>query len=374
MNRPLRILSVITWLPRGGVERYICDTYPRLNTEKFQVRQLCIKRRGELADELEERGVPVDVVPMSSRLSPAGIWKVARYMRRHKFDVVHAHMYRSNVPATIAAKLAGVPIVVTHIHSVDRWETRRQLAMDRFLCRWRSSVPCVSRCVQKDTVRQLGLDDEKAPVLYNGVDIERFDRPELREPTRESLGLSGDDVAILYTGRLVNIKNPDILTKIASEVLPQHQNAYLFVAGEGPRGDDLEATAGGLPCGDRVRFLGFRDDVPALLQATDVAISPSFKEGFSLAVIETLASGTPLVATDVGGNAEAIEDGKSGVIVAARDDEAFLKALEALVDDPERRKVLSAGAVERAQRFSLENTVSELEALYMRLSQKIAEK
>ncbi len=374
MNRPLRILSMITRMPVGGVERYICDVYPRLDPEKFTVRHLCIKERGELADTLEERGVPVDLIPTKSRLSPSGILAISRYMKKHKIDLVHTHMYRSNVPGTIAAKLAGVPLVVAHIHNVNTFETRRQLAMDKFLNRWRDAVICVSNSVLKDHVKHTGLGDDKALVQYNGTDTTRFGDTLLREPARKALGLAPDETAIFFTGRIANNKNPDIFIEIARRVVEPREKVRFMIVGDGPRREDVETSFKEAGLIGKTQFLGFRHDIPDLLQAADIAVLPSFKEGFSIAVIETLASGTPIVATDVGGTAEAVENGKSGVIVPPQDDEAFLVALEALVDDPARRQALSEGAVKRAQRFSLENTVSELESLYNRLSLKIAKK
>jgi glycosyltransferase involved in cell wall biosynthesis len=316
--------------------------------------------------------VPVDLIPTKSRLSPPGILAIRRYMKEHQIDLVHTHMYRSNVPGTVAAKLAGVPLVVAHIHNVNTFETRRQLAMDKFLNRWRDAVICVSNSVYQDHVRHTGLGDDKALVLYNGTDTSRFGDTSLRNPARESLGLKPDETAIFFAGRIANNKNPDIFIEIARRVVEPREKARFMIVGDGPRREDIEVSFKSAGLIGKTQFLGFRHDIPDLLQAADIAVLPSFKEGFSIAVIETLASGTPLVATDVGGTAEAIEDGKSGIIVPARDDQAILNALEALVDDPERRIVLSAGAVERAQTFSLENTVSELEALYLRLSQKIA--
>lgn len=370
MNRPLNVLRVITWMPVGGIERRILAVLPRLDPEKFRPRLVCIRERGVLADELEKAGVPVEVCPLRSRLSPLGIRRLAALMRRWKIDIVHAHMYRSSVPATIAARLAKVPVVIAQVHNMATWETARQRRLDRFLCRWRSAVVAVSESVRQDIIENLSLAPEKVRVVYNGIEIERFDDPSLREPARAALGLGPKDVAIIYHGRLVAQKNPEALVKIACEIGRRHRDVVVLVAGDGPRRADLERLAAEKGATKHIRFLGRREDIPALLQASDIYALPSLKEGFSNALLEAMAAGLPVVATDVGGNAEAVEHGRSGWIVPARDDGQFLSAVADLVDHPQERARMAAEAKNRARVFSLENMVRNVEALYTDLARE----
>ena len=367
MKRPLNVLRVITWLPVGGIERKILAVLPRLDPERFRVRVVCLRERGELASALEAAGIRVDLSPMPTRLSPVGLRRLTRYMRREQIDLVHAHMYRSNVPATIAARAARVPAVICQIHNVDSWDTPRQRWMDRLLCRWRHAIVAVSERVRRDVIASLNVPAERTRVIYNGVETERFADGSLREPTRQALGLRPSDLAIVYHHRLVDQKNPGILLKIASRIAARRRGVRVLVAGDGPRREGLERAAAEQGLADRLRFLGKRDDVPALLQASDLAILPSFKEGFSNALLEALAAGLPVVATDVGGNAEAIEHGKSGWIVPPHNDAAFLSAVAELVDSPAERKRMAREASRRAERFSLERMVAEVEALYEEL-------
>jgi len=368
--RPLNILRVITWLPVGGIERKILAVLPRLDRERFRVRLVCLRERGPLANELETLGVPVDECPMRSRLSPSGILGLSALMRKHRIDIVHAHMYRSAVPATIAARLARVPVVITQLHNVDTWETRRQRWLDSFLCRWRSAVVAVSECVRRDITRNLSIPEEKVHVLYNGVDVERFGGGGRRAATRAALGLRPDDVAIIYHGRLVSQKNPEALVKIAAEVAQRRKGVVVLVAGDGPRREDLERLAAEKNVSGLIRFLGRRDDIPDLLQAADIYVLPSLKEGFSNALVEAMAAGLPAVATDVGGNAEAVEHGRSGWIVPPRDDGLLLNAVAALVDDAAERARMSQEARRRARFFSIENMIANVESLYTTLARE----
>jgi glycosyltransferase involved in cell wall biosynthesis len=383
MDRPLNVLRVITWLPVGGIERKILAVLPRLDPARFRVRVVCLRERGALAGGLERSGIPVDVSPMPSRLSPRGLLRLARHMREHHVDIVHAHMYRSSIPATIAAHLARVPVIVSQVHNVATWETRRQLWLDRALCRWRTAMVAVSESVRRDVIATLRIGPERVRVIYNGVDLAAFGAAGAagaaggaRAAKRAELGLGHEDIAIVYHGRLVAQKNPDALLRIAVQIAMMRKGVRVIVVGDGPCREDLERRAreagvcGGRGEPQRMFFLGQRSDIPELLQACDIAVLPSFKEGFSNAVIEALAAGLPVVATDVGGNAEAVEHGRSGWIVPPGNEGALLSAVKSLVDDPSERSRMGAAAALRAQRFGLDRMVGDVEDLYTDLAQQ----
>jgi glycosyltransferase involved in cell wall biosynthesis len=177
-------------------------------------------------------------------------------------------------------------------------------------------------------------------------------------------------VAIIYHGRLVSQKNPEALVKIACEVAQRRKGVVVLVAGDGPRREDLERMAAEMNVSGTIRFLGRRDDIPDLLQAADIYVLPSFKEGFSNALVEAMAAGLPAVATDVGGNAEAVEHGHSGWIVPPRNDGLLLNAVAALVDDGAERARMSQEARKRARFFSIENMIANVESLYTKLARE----
>ncbi|MFP4381458.1 MAG: glycosyltransferase [Candidatus Sumerlaeia bacterium] len=371
MDRRLNILRVITWLPVGGIERKILAVLPRLDRERFNVRLVCIREEGVLAEELRREGIPVDVVPMRTRLSPSGLLRLSKYLGHHKIDIVHSHMYRSNVPATISSRIAGIKGVICQVHNVDTWESRRQRIMDRFLCRWRSVMVGVSERVRRDMIETLGIPESMTRVIYNGAEIGRFQDRSRREQTRRELGIDPDCLVVIYHGRLVRQKNPDVLVRIADEIIKPRAKALMLVVGDGGCREQMEATAREKKLGDIIRFTGKRDDIPDLLNAADMAVLPSYKEGFSNSLVESLAAGLPTVATDVGGNAEAIEDGRSGIIVPPHEDDLLLEKLGWLADHPDVRRKMGRAAAERAERFSLRRMVEAVENLYIEVAKEI---
>ncbi|MBI1784667.1 glycosyltransferase [Candidatus Sumerlaeota bacterium] len=371
----IHVLRVITWLPVGGIERKIVDVLPRLDQSRFEVSLVCIRERGPLADELEAAGVPVEVIPFRSRLDMRGLRQLADLMRRKKIDVVHSHMYRSNVAATIAARMAGVKRVWAQIHNVDTWETRRQLWMDRFLCRWRDGIIAVSEEVRRDAIYHLRIPPDKVRVLYNGVDLSRFGREsaqgaKAREELRAQEGVAAGEVVFLMAARMVEQKRPQDFIDLADYLFKADRrgkkfpDVHFWILGDGPLLEVMKKRAAAASRPDRIKFFGRRDDVERYMAAADMFIMTSTKEGFSNALLEAMASGLVPVVTDVGGNAEAVRECTDGRVIPAMQFHKLCSAVDRVLGDAKYREELSASAARRAGEFSLEAMVKNVEDLY----------
>lgn len=367
LDRPLRVARLITWLPVGGIERRLVAVLPRLQRAGCEVRLFCLRERGALADGLEAAGVPVDVTPMKTRLHPPSLRRLAAALREFAPDVVHSHMYRSNTPGTIAARMAGVPVTFAQIHNVDTWESARQRCVDRFLCRWRDGVICVSEAVQRDVMGNLGLSADRAPVLYNGSDTDQF-RPdgEARARLRADLGLREDQVLALVPARLHRQKNPVGVVQAAADAMAKldGQSPVVAFAGKGPEADAVREAIAARGMDERIRLLGPRDDMAALYNAADLVVLSTFKEGFSNAVVEALATGKPVVAARVGGNAEAIDSPRVGWLHDAGDGAALAAQLAEAMANPERLRDMAGDCRARGMHFSLDRLVGETLNLY----------
>lgn len=366
---PIRVLRVITWLPVGGIERKIVEILPRLDRSRLEVSLVTIRERGPLADELEAAGIPVFSIPFRTRWDPSALRRLAALMRERRIDLVHSHMYRSNVPATAAARIAGIRHVWAQVHNVGTWESPRQLALDRFLCRWREGILAVSEEVRRDVIENLRLPPEKVRVLYNGVDLSRFGSTTGREELRRECGVADGDVVFLMAARLVEQKRPHDFFDLAAHLIAQEKarafpRTHFWFVGDGSMTDDLRARAAQLGVPDRIRFFGRRDDVERFMAAADIFVMPSTKEGFSNALLEAMASGLAIVATRVGGNAEAVRDGIDGLIIPPLDPAALRAAAERILSDSAFRQSLAASARERAREFSLDAMVANVSRLY----------
>lgn len=371
---------MITWLPMGGIERKIVAVLPRLNRDLFDVHLCCIRERGALADALEAQGVPVHLIKFGSRLDPVGLFKLRRLTHRLGIDLIHSHMYRSNTPATALKMFDAKLKVIGHYHNVDTWETRKQLRMDRFMASHRDMNVAVSEAVRHNVVDTLGLPEEITTTLYNCVDLDEFRRldPAERTAAREELGFAPTDQVVIMVARMVAQKNHDLALDVAVETVRDVPTARFLFVGGGPDEEALTKRAADLGIAGRCTFLGRRDDVPRLLAASDVAILPSYKEGFSNAVLEAMACGLPVIASDVGGNNEIIDTGENGYLLETTADASnrfgvrisaahFPRLLKRLLTDNDHRQKLSDAAWTKSRHYGIDAMVREIEQLYLEI-------
>lgn len=366
--RRLKVMRVITYLPMGGVERRMIATLSGLDKERFEPLVVCTKERGDLAGQMEAAGIPVHLCRLSSRLGPWGLGRLARLMKRERVDIVHTHMYASNVSGTLAAAWAGVPVIIGHIHNVDTWETGRQLFMDRLVSRWQDRIICVSNQVRDNYAGITGINSGKIRTIYNGVEVEKFQGPFDREAKRKELGLEPQDKAVGLVARMVPQKAPEDLLLAAPAIVKAIPRMKFLFIGDGDLEASLKQKARELGLESAVKVLGRRNDIPELLAALDLSVLTSLKEGFSNTVIESMAAGLPMVATDVGGNAEAVAHGRSGFIVPPKDINAIADAIIKVLKDDNLAKSMGQEARRRAvELFSLQKMIKDVEELYLEL-------
>jgi len=252
-----------------------------------------------------------------------------------------------------------------------------QLRVQRLMCRAATCV-VVNAGAVRDWLVGDGYDPDRIAVIPNGVDLARFDAPVDSAAVRGSLGIEPDAPLVTVVSRVTRLKGLEQFIGAAAVLAERHPRARFLVAGEPAPGDELylaslKRLAARLGIGDRLVFAGLRQDVPALLGASTVAVMPSLNEALSNSLLESMAAGVPTVATRVGGTPEALTDGESGLLVPPGDMAALAAAVRRLLDDP-----AAATAYGRAarrvieQRFSLRTMVAATERLYVGLLQRTA--
>ncbi|MBN1879778.1 glycosyltransferase [bacterium] len=366
--KPIRVVRIISGLWPGGVEKKLTALLPLLDRNRFRVSVVCLKKEGVLADSLRKKGIQVDVLPVSSRWSPSGLWRLSRFLKSEHVDIVHTHMYRSNVTGTIAAKIAGIPVVVSNIHNVSSWDSSRQMIADRFVSRIRDCTIFVADAVRRDYLSRIPLEKDYYKIIYNGIDTAYY-CPSQKEPMEKENRL----LTVGCAARLMPQKGLEFLVRAAAESEIQSAGIQFLIAGDGPLRQNLQDLATKLQVEKNVRILGFVQDTREFYRKLDVFAMPSLKEGFSNALLEAMACGVAPVATSVGGNPEAIQDGVSGLLVPPSDYNAFLSALKRLLSDSGLRHSIAAGSLRRAQSFSLNAMVRQTEDLYLTLHSKKAQ-
>lgn len=367
---PLRILHLITRLPVGGAERLVVEICTHLDRASFKPMVCCIQERGPLAAELERHAIPVLCLGrmQTRRLDWRAVRDLARLFRHEQIDLVQSHLYHANLYGRLAGLLAKVPVLATVHNTYTRPKLHRRL-LNRFLAARSPAVIAVSDEIRRDLMRYDRVPQEKIVTVHNGIDVERVQPPLSRHAARKRLSIEDDMFAIGCVARLEEQKGHRDLIRALSMLMQREggsRKPQLLLVGDGRLRAQLERDAAEHGVAHAVRFLGTRSDVPEILRALDVYAAASLWEGLSLALLEAMAAGLPVVATDVGGVSAVLGEDQYGLRVRPGDPAALARALSELMHDAERRLLLGRRAVARVTgSFSVQATVARLGALYL---------
>ena len=345
----------------GGVPRHVLDVVRSLDADRYKIDVAC-PRASTLWRDLEGRtGVRLHELASTPLPSFADVMPLFRLLRLVRCaDVVHAHSSKAGFLTRLAAfvrRRTESCIFTPHAWSFWAAEGRKvrlYQQFERLAARWCGTILVVSRH-ERDAGLAAGVGRaDQYRVVPNGVDGERFSTPPEPVPGR-----------VLFVGRLATQKRPDVAVRAFARVRELHPDAELQLVGDGPARGEVEALVDFLDLRAAVRFLGTRDDVPALLsQAACVTLSSDY-EGCPFTVIEAMAAGAPVVGTRVGGVPELVEHGVTGLLVEPRSPEALAAAVSELLASPERARGMgAAGRVAARKCFSVERMVEGVAAVY----------
>lgn len=363
----LKVLQLIPTLDRSGAEKQMALLATGLPRDRFRVEVAALTRLGPLERELTAAGVRLTLIGKRFKFDPFALGRLTRFLRANNYDVIQTWIFAANTYGRIAARRAGVPVVVTAEMAVDLWKSRRELAIDRRLARWSDRVVGNSRAVV-DFYRNAGIPAEKLELIYSGIADEI--PPEVdRAAVRRELGFEASAPLVLYAGRLAEQKGVgDLLNALD---LLQHVQPELcaVIAGDGPLRHDLEQRARDFALDGAVRFVGHRDDLPRILAAADLLVLPSYYEGLPNVVLEAMRFGKPVVATAAPGTTEVVVDQVTGLLVPMRDAVALARAIRTIVRDGELARQMGASGRARVERdFRAATMIDEFATLYENLA------
>jgi glycosyltransferase involved in cell wall biosynthesis len=361
----VRVVEVMATGTNGGAQEHVFNLISRLDRSRYDVSVVSLSP-GSGARKLERIGIPVTVIDEHDDAVAVGA--LAAHLAAVAPDVVHNHMFRAEIVGTkavlaLAAAGRARPWVVSTVHSsrVRSAEDREAL---RVLTPEMDALIAVSRAIE-DKIHAEFRAGPPVHLIYNGVDLERYDHQEPCCTLREEYGMPPEALVAGVIARLEPEKGHPTLLDAWPAVLRGCPDAWLLVVGEGSRHEALVEQARELGIADRVVFTGRRDDVPAVTAALDVAVLPSYREAQGLSILEAMALSRPVVASNVGGIPEVIEDGVSGLLVPPHDPEALAAAIcRLLCDHPYADMIARAGHDVVHERFCLELMVRAVETLY----------
>jgi len=348
-----------------GVKRLFAWMIPRFDAERFAVSLVSLRRRDLSEETLDALGIDITYLE-KSKFDPSTFLSLLKVVDEKQIDVLHLHGYGATTFGRLVAKWRSLPVVL-HEHANLTSTPWFQKVADRLLEPTTDIAIAVSESTA-DFVRSARLvRPERVRVVYLGAPLDEFSRERSADEVlaaRSDLGIAPEDVVLGTVTRLHDSKGNEYLVDAAARVLRERPQAKFFVFGEGPLREPLEAQAAALGLGERFVFGGFVKDVAAVLSAFDVSVFPSLWEGTPLTVFEALASGRAIVATDADGLLDVLTDGVDALIVPKRDAEALADSLLSLIDRPEERRRLGAGARKTADRYDIAAFVRKMERLY----------
>lgn len=360
MNSRPAVFLMINTLETGGSERQFVTLANALESDRFSISLGCLKAIGPLVSEVDQ----LSEFPPGGSLFGFESWRarlaLSRFLRRRKITVAHSFDFYTNLMLIPAARLAGVPVVVGSHRQLGDLLTGRQFHAQNAMFRLCDCVVSNSQAAA-ERLRRAGLAPEKLTVIANGISEDFF---------KKASPVLPPDPAVVRVGLISRMnhqdKHHDVFIRVAARLAPQFPQLRFVLAGDGPLRPDLESLVQQLDLSSRIIFLGDCRDVPAVLAALDVSVLPSSSESLSNVIMESMAAGLPVVASDAGGNPELVQDGTTGFLFPCGDEERFTKALQVLVTRPELRKQFgnSARAVAQAE-YAIPRVRSQYQDLYI---------
>jgi glycosyltransferase involved in cell wall biosynthesis len=362
---PVRIVEVMATGTNGGAQEHVYSLVTRMDRGRYDVRVVSLSH-GSSIRRLEKAGIEVSVIDEPD--DRAAVRALADLLAPFEPEVVHNHMYRAEVIGTLAALHLGEkgcqrPAVISTVHSsrvrcVEDRATLRQLTplMDRLIV--------VSKAIERK-IREEGRAGAPVSLIYNGVDLQRYNHQQPCCTLHEDYLIPEASPIVGVVARLEAEKGHRTLIDAWPLVRKAHPEAWLLIVGEGSERNSLEAQAASLGILDRVVLTGRREDVPAVTAALDVAVLPSYREAQGLSVLEAMALSRPVVASNVGGIPEMIEDGVTGLLVPPGDPKALAGAIVRLLSDHPLADMLARRGHDLVHdHFCVELMTSQIETLY----------
>jgi glycosyltransferase involved in cell wall biosynthesis len=386
VERPIRVLHVITRLIVGGAqENTLLTVIGQQADARFRVTLLSgidLGPEGNLHERARAAGVDLVLVPWLVRpIRPltdlralAGLW---RFMRRGGFDVVHTHSSKAGILGRVAARLAGVPVVVHTLHSLvfheyqGAWTNSTYVALKRLVAPLTDVLISVNEMTARGALRAgIGRPGQHV-TIFSGMELGPFLDVASRlspQAARRALGLPEDAPVVGKVARLFPLKGHELFLEAAAAIARQEPRARFLVVGGGVLREPLAALADRLGIRERTHFTGLLppERVPDALQAMDVVVHSSLREGIARVLPQAGAVGKPVVSFALDGAPEVVKEGVSGHLVAARDTQALAERVLALLQDPERRRAMGeAGRAFAAEHFTATRMVEAINRTYL---------
>jgi glycosyltransferase involved in cell wall biosynthesis len=351
LKRQPTICQLLHSLHVGGAEVLAARLARRLRDD-FRFVFVCLDELGTLGQQLRAEGFAVEVLGRRPGLDWQLPLRLASLLRRQRADLVHAHQYTPFFYALTSRYLGRrVPVLFTeHGRHFPDYPRRKRIFANRLLIGPRDQVVGVGQAVRQALIRNEGIPASRVGVIYNGIELAPAGNGNSdRLTVRKEMGVGANDLALIQVARLDYLKDHATALRTLERVVQVHPEARLVLVGEGPELGKIQEEMRQRKLQTQVRLLGLRSDVSRLLRAADLFLLTSISEGIPLTVIEAMSAGLPVVATNVGGVSEVVEDGQSGLLAPSGDDGALAEKVLQLARDKDLHQRMGQSGRQRAR-------------------------
>jgi len=382
-----KVVHIITRLDKGGSAQDMLLTCRELGRKYEMVLVHGLSLESRMTDqekesvergikEAIERGVKVIAIPsLVRKISPIqdlmALFSLWRLLIRERPHIVHTHTSKAGILGRFAAKLAGVPIIIHRPHGHVFYGhfgpliSKFFLLTERVMARITDRMVALTEAEKNDHIALSVFRPEKIATIHSGVDVDRFMNVQVDiAEKRKELGLNSKGLVVATVGWLLPIKGPMHLLKAMSNVWESHPETTLIFVGKGDLEKGLKEEARRMGVWDKVKFLGWRDDIPEIMETIDVFVLPSLNEGMGRVLVEAMAAGKPVVASRVGGILDLVNEGQNGFLAEPGDEKGLAIAIKKLLEDKKMRDEMGKRGREIAQDFSVEKMIEKIDVLY----------
>lgn len=364
--KKIKLLHIISRLDIGGAEKQLLSLVSNLDKEKYDVCVAYFEGEGELRKEFEKRGIKIKKYRFYGLWDVLLWWKLYKDMEANKYNIIHTHGFKADLWGAVVGRLAGVPTIISTVHNQEQYLNNPII---RLLEKWiiapiDDTIIVVSGGVKRFLIKTSGIPEKKIKKVYYGINPVDI-KIDAEQDIREELCIDKDVPLIGCIGRLVKQKGHIYLIQAARKVLEKFPKVKFLIIGKGKLEKNLKKLAQNSNLNSNIIFTGFRKDVYSIIDKLSLVVMPSLWEGFGLIFLEAMAMGKPIVATDVGGIPEVIENKETGILVSARNPEALAEAIICLLKDNSLAKRMGErGKVILKECFQSSKMAEEIERIY----------
>jgi len=387
-----KVLHIITRLDRGVSAKNTIITVTGLDKKKYDITlikgptfesNMSKEEYTSVIANLKKaqlKGVKVTNIPfLLRRINPffdlLAFFSLYILLIKENPIIVHFHTSKAGLLGRLAAKLAGVPIIVHTPHGhvffgyFGPFKTKIFILLEKLASRITDKIVTLSNREKEDYILFKIAEEDKFSVIYSGIELNTLKESssEEKQNLKKELGIPENSLIIGTAGRLVPVKGPEFLVKASKYIISKYPDTYFMFTGDGPLEQDLKRKALEMGISDNIIFLGWRDDLAKIISIYDIFVLPSLNEGMGRVLVEAMALGKSIVASNVGGIPDLVIHGKNGFLVPPKNPKELAKYIQVLLEDKDKREKMGLAGKEMAYNFTSERMVEKIANLYKKL-------